>query len=138
MTRRPTPPRALKASDMDEISEGLYVMASVYPDDSGLPMTVWVQLVPPAKHTARSTARSNERHGPRIKVCTVHGPRMLPDHTVTVTLPPTIRVNPPDGLPADDLHKLEDWIRLNEAAIRAHWEGRISAIEFSRRLQKLP
>jgi hypothetical protein len=127
MTDHRAAPRALKPSDMDEISEDdLYVMANVYPDDSGLPMTVWVR------------PRGNERHGPRIKVCTVHGPRMLPDQTVTVTLPPTIRVIPQGGLPADDRHKVKDWIRLNEAAIRAHWEGRISAIEFGRRLEKLP
>ena len=114
---------------MDEISEDdLYVMASIYPDDSGLPMTVWVRLAPPAKHIARSTGRSNERHAPRIK-------SMLPEQTVTVTLPPTIRAIPPSRLPADDLHQLEGLIRLNETTIKAHWEGRISAIEFSRRLQ---
>lgn len=111
---------------MSEISEDdLYEMANVYPDDSGLPMTVWVR------------PRSNERHGARIKVCTVHGPRMLPYDTVSVTLPPTIRVIPPGGLSADDLRAVSDWIRLNAAAITAHWEGRISSIEFGRRLQKL-
>jgi hypothetical protein len=51
---------------MTEITEDdLYAMANVLPDDSGLPMTVWVR------------PRSNERHGPRIKVCTLPGPRML-------------------------------------------------------------
>jgi hypothetical protein len=112
---------------MSEITEDeLYAMANVFPADSGLTMTVWVR------------PRSNERHGPRIKVCTVPGARMLPYDTVTVTLPPTIRVIPPGGLPAAELRAVSDWIRLNEAAITAHWEGRISAIEFGRRLQKLP
>lgn len=47
---------------MTEISEDdLYEMANVSPDDSGLPMTVWARPL------------SNERHDPRIKVCTVHG-----------------------------------------------------------------
>jgi hypothetical protein len=111
---------------MSEITEDdLYAMANVYPDDSGLPMTVWVR------------PRGNERHGPRIKVCTIHGPRMLPHDTVTVTLP-TLRVIPAGGLSAADLRLVSDWIRLNEAAILAHWEGRISSIEFGRRLQKLP
>lgn len=111
---------------MTEILEDdLYEMANVYPDDSGLPMTVWVR------------PRSNERHGPRIKVCTVHGPRMLPHDTVTVALRP-IRVIPAGGLSAADLRAVSQWIRLNEAAIVAHWEGRISAIGFGRRLQKLP
>jgi len=108
---------------MNEITEDeLYEMANVFPDDSGLPMTVWVR------------PRSNERHGPRIKVCTVHGPRMLPHDTVTVTLRPI----PTGGLSSADLRAIGDWIRLNETAITAHWEGWISAIEFGRRLQKLP
>jgi len=112
---------------MSEITEDeLYEMANVYPDDSGLPMTVWVR------------PRSNERHGPRIKVCTLYGPRILPHDTVTVTLPPFIRVIPRGGLSAAELRAVSDWIRLNEAAITAHWEGRISAIEFGRRLRKLP
>jgi len=111
---------------MTEISEDdLYEMANVYPADSGLPMTVWVR------------PRSNERHGPRIKVCMAHGPRMLPHDTVTVTLRP-IRVIPAGGLSAADLRAVSGWIRLNEAAIVAHWQGRISAIEFGRRLKKLP
>jgi len=123
---------------VSDISEDeLYEMANVFPDDSGLSMTVWVR------------PRSNERHGPRIKVCTVPGPRMLPHDTVTVTLSRPIRVIPPKvlasfeattlgGLAARDLHDVFEWIRLNEAAITAHWEGRISAIEFGRRLHKLP
>jgi hypothetical protein len=63
---------------------------------------------------------------------------MLPHDTVTVTLPPFIRVIPRGGLSAAELRAVSDWIQLNEAAITAHWEGRISAIEFGRRLRKLP
>ena len=52
---------------MTDIAEDdLYAMANFYPDDTGLPMIVWVR------------PRSNERHSARIKVCTVHGPRLLP------------------------------------------------------------
>jgi hypothetical protein len=89
-------------------------------------MTVWVR------------PRSNERHGPRIKVCTVYGPRVFPRDTVSVTLPPTIRVIPSGGLPPADCSVVSAWIRLNEAAITAFWESRVSGVEFARRLQKLP
>jgi hypothetical protein len=117
---------AFEQTAMSEVTEDeLYEMANVYPDDSGLPMTVCVR------------PRSNERHGPRIKVCTVPGARMHPNDTVTVTLPP-IRDIPPGTLSAADLRDVSNWIRLNEAAITAHWEGRISSIEFGRRLRKLP
>jgi hypothetical protein len=111
--------------NVNEFSEDdLYEMANIYPDDSGLTMTVWVRP-------------RNEPHGPRIKVCTIPGPRMHPYHTVTVTLPPVIRVIPPGGLSPADLHLVEQWIRLNETAIRAHWSGQISSIEFGRQLIKL-
>jgi hypothetical protein len=111
---------------MSEISEDeIDTMVNVFPGTSGLQMTVWVR------------PRSNERHGPRIKVCTVYGPRMFPYDTVSVTLPP-IRVIPADSLPLADLRDVSDGIRLNEAAIRALWESQIDGVEFSRRLRKLP
>jgi hypothetical protein len=37
-----------------------------------------------------------------------------------------------------DLRAVSVWTELNEAAIPAHREGRISAIEFGRRPRKLP
>ena len=123
--------RRRAAHDVDD----LYATVNVYPDHSGLPMTVWVR------------PRSNERHQiatfvallrrPRVEVCRVHGSRMFPRDTVLVTLPP-IRVIPPDGLPAAELSVVSDWIRLNEAALAAFWKTRIPAVEFGRQLQKLP
>jgi hypothetical protein len=111
---------------MTEFTEDdLYEMTNIYPDTSGLPMTVWIR------------PRSNERHGPRIKVCTMPGPRMLPHDTVTVTLPP-IQVIPPGGLSASELRSVTDWIVLNEEAIRDHWDGTIDGIQFALRLRKLP
>lgn len=111
------------AADLDKF--GLYAMANVFPADSGLPMTVWVR------------PRSNERHGARIKVCAAPGPKMLPHDTVTVSLQP-VRVIPRGGLPPADLRAVTDWIELNRAALVDHWEGRISSIEFGRRLRRLP
>ena len=111
---------------MSEIDDDkLDTMVNIVPSDSGLPMTVWVR------------PRSNERHGPRIKVCTIPGPRMFPRDTVSVTLPP-IRVISPGGLSAADLRAVGTWIALNEAAIADFWESRISGVEFARRLRPLP
>ncbi len=109
----------------DFTEDDLYEMTNIYPDTSGLTMTVWIR------------PRSNERHGPRIKVCTIPGPRMLPHDTVTVTLPP-IRVIPPGGLSTSDFRAVSDWIVLNEGAIRDHWDGTIDGIQFALRLRKLP
>jgi hypothetical protein len=55
---------------------------------------------------------------------------------VTVTLPPV--GHPAGGLAPAELRAVGRWIGLNEAAIRAHWDGTISSVEFARRLCKLP
>ena len=111
---------------MSEIGDDeLDTMVNIVPSDSGLPTTVWVR------------PRSNERHAPRIKVCTIPGPRMFPHDTVSVTLPP-VRVIPPGGLSPADRRAVEAWIVLNEAAIADFWESRISGVEFARRLRPLP
>ena len=107
----------------DIIEDDLYEMTNFYPGDTGLPMTVWIR------------PRSNERHSARIKVCTVAGPRMLPDHTVTVVLQPR-RVIPRGGLAPDDERAVNAWIDLNEATIRAHWEGVISGAQAVARIRR--
>jgi hypothetical protein len=110
---------------MSEITEDdLHALSNLYPDDTGLPMTVWVR------------PRSNERHSARIEVCTEHSPRMLPHDTVTMTLSP-MRVIPPGGLSPADLRAVIAWIELNKATIGAHWEGSISSAEVVRRMQRL-
>ena len=42
------------------------------------------------------------------------------------------------GLTTDDEDVVNAWIDLNEAAIRAHWDGLISSAEVVRRMQRLP
>ena len=108
----------------DLAEDELYALANFFPADTGLPMTVWVR------------PRSNERHSARIKVCAQHGPRMLPDDTVTVVLSPR-RVIPPGGLSADDLRAVNAWLDLNEATIREHWDGLISSAEVVRRMRRI-
>lgn len=70
----------------------------------------------------------------------LHGTRAA--HTPRATPSPytlrRIRVIPAGGLPAADLQAISDWIRLNEAAIVAFWEGRIFRCPLARRLPPLP
>jgi hypothetical protein len=110
--------------DLDETETELWTQMNLVPADTGLPMTVWIR------------PRSNERHSARIKVCAVHGPRMLPDDTVTVVLHPR-RVIPSGGLSADDLRAINAWLALNEAVVRDHWDGLISSSEVLRRLRRI-
>jgi hypothetical protein len=113
---------------MSEISsddDALFEMANVYPADSGLPMTVWV------------SPRGHAQHDVRIKVNMAHGNNMSITNTAVVALRPTPRLIA-GQLSANDLRLVSEWVRLNETALLDHWEGRISAIEFGRRMLRLP
>jgi len=105
--------------------EDFFEMVNIYPADSGLPMVVW------------ASERSHARHDIRIKVNQSHGTRMLPGNLATVAVRPTPRLIAGQLSPAD-LQAVSEWIRLNEAALVAHWNYQISGVELGRRLQRLP
>lgn len=109
---------------MTEIADDeLYLMANLRPDDTGLPMVVWV------------SERGRARHDVRVKVARAHGHRVSPYDTATVTVRPTQRLVA-GSLTAADLRLVSEWIRLNEAVIVDYWDGAIGTGELMRRLRK--
>ena len=104
--------------------EDPFAMANLRPGDTGLPMTVWV------------SERAAAPHDVRVKVCTVHGPRMLPASTASVAVRPAPRLVA-GRLPPHDLQAVSRWITLNEAVIVDYWQGAIGTVELIRRLQPL-
>jgi hypothetical protein len=110
----------------DRLTEAhLYEMANLYPDETGLPMTVWV------------SPRGHARHDVQVKVCHAHGPRMTIDNTAVVAIRPTPRLVEGQLSPAD-MKVVTDWLRLHETALVDYWEGTIGTVELARRLQPLP
>jgi hypothetical protein len=109
---------------MSEADE-LYEMVNIYPADSGLPMTVW------------AGPRGNARHHVRVKVNMAHGNQMSISNTAVVAVRPTPRLIA-GRLSSADLQAVSEWLRLNQAALVAHWDGQISGVELGRRLQRLP
>lgn len=105
--------------------EDFFEIVNIYPADSGLPMVVW------------ASERGHARHDVRIKVNQSHCTRMLPGNLATVAVRPTPRLIAGQLSPAD-LQAVSEWIRLNEAALVAHWNYQISGVELGRRLQRLP
>ncbi len=71
-TRHADPTAAIPASG----GEGLFALANLFPEDTGLPMTVWV------------SPRGHARHAARIKVCQVPGNRMVPEETAVLGILP--------------------------------------------------
>ena len=100
-----------------------YRMTNLYPRHTGLPMTVWV------------SPRGRARHYARIKVCLVHGDRMVVDDTAVVAIAPEPRVVAGE-LSAADREQVFAWVRLNAEALRDFWEDG-DAFRFLPRLRKL-
>lgn len=99
-------------------------MANLYPRTTGLPMTVW------------AGPKGGARHDIRIKVCMVPGDIMHWDQLATAAVRPEPRLLHGD-LSSRDFALVTEWIRLNEAALLAHWNGETDAAELAMSLRKL-
>jgi hypothetical protein len=110
--------------DDDTGDDGLFEMANLFPNTTGLPMTVWV------------SPRGGTRHDVRIKVNMVHGKQMNVANTAVVA------VRPGPGLIAgrldqQDLQAVADWISLNADALVAYWDGQIDTVELGQALKRV-
>jgi hypothetical protein len=91
--------------------EDLFEVANLYPDTTGLPMTVWI------------SPRGDARHDVRVKVNMTHGNQMSIANTAVVGVSPTPRVISGQLSPGD-AQAVFRWIALNTDALVAYWEGR--------------
>jgi len=102
----------------------LFEMANLYPDETGLPMTVWV------------SPRGNARHDVRIKVNMTHGNRMTVENTAVVAIRPSPHIIA-GQLSSEDEATVYRWITMNSAALVAYWNGDIGTIQLSHALVPL-
>jgi hypothetical protein len=109
----------------DQDNRDLFEMANLYPDETGLPMTVWV------------SPRGNARHDVRIKVNMTHGNQMNISNTAVVAMRPTPRVIAGELSP-DDAQAVFEWVKLNTDTLVAYWNGRIGTIQMAQALKPLP
>ena len=98
---------------MSEVDEDFFLMANLFPADTGLAMVAW------------GSERGHARHDVRIKVNQLHGTRVLPGNLATVAVRPTPRLIA-GQLSAADMQAVSGWIWLNEATPVAYWEYQIS------------
>lgn len=108
-----------------EAEEDFFSMANLAPEDTGLPMVVWV------------SQRGGARHAPRVKVSLVHGRRMRPERTTSVSIVHAVEVVAGPPLPHDDLELVRDWIARNRAVLLDYWDEVISTRELLERLVKV-
>lgn len=114
----------MKLEEIDElVGSMLFEMSNIRPKDSGLPMVVWLSF------------KGKARHDARIKVSKSHGSKIDFNNLVSVTLRPTIRMIPANGLSSDDFHLVVKFIELNSDLILAYWEGEIGTSELMNSLR---
>ena len=105
--------------------DDLYEMANLFPDDTGLPVTVWV------------SPRGRARHAARIKVCRVPGNRMVPSNTAAVAIEPEPRLIA-GQLPAEYLGPVMRWVTINRDPLLEYWYGDIGTGALIHRLRRVP
>lgn len=109
----------------DELStaEGLYEMANVRPERTGLPFIVWI------------SEKGQARHDVRVKVSP--GPKVR-EFVASLSVRPSVEVVA-GALGGDDLALARAWIELNRDVIIAFWEGDILYTdEVLAQLRRLP
>ena len=117
-------PAVTPEETVETAAEDLFEMANLYPDTTGLPMTVWV------------SPRGTARHDVRVKVNMTHGNQMSVANTAVVGVRPAPHVIAGQLSPADT-QAVSQWISLNADALIAYWEGRIDTARMIRALKPL-
>ena len=105
-------------------AEDLFEMANLYPDTTGLPMTVWV------------SPRGNAQHDVRVKVNMTHGNQMNIANTAVVAVRPSPRIVTGQLAPAY-VQSVFQWVSLNTDALVEYWEGRIDTARLIHSLRPL-
>ena len=102
----------------------LFELANLYPDTTGLPMTVWV------------SPKGGARHDARVRVCRVAGNHMTISNTAVVTVRPSPQLNR-GSLSPEFLNLAQQWIKINESALIEYWDGKIDTRQFLERMRKV-
>jgi hypothetical protein len=111
--------------DVGSDARDLFEMANLYPDTTGLPMTVWV------------SPRGNARHDVRVKVNMTHGNQMTIADTAVVGVRPAPRVIAGQLSPTDT-QAVFQWVVLNTGVLVAYWDGQIDTARMIQGLRPLP
>jgi len=117
-------PQKMMEARSHERPDDLFEMANLFPEDTGLPVTVWV------------SPRGHARHAARNKVCRVAGNRMVPSNTATVRIQPEPRLI--EGtLASKYLEPVARWVAENRETLLEYWNGDIGTGALIVRLKKL-
>ena len=114
----------LKKMKVGQTKVEVWGMANLRPEDTGLPMVIWV------------SEKGNTRHGPRIKVSTKMGDKIDPKSVLTVTVsddPAQIG----GSLPTKVFDLVKKFIATNKDVLLGYWERQLSTKEMLSKLTKV-
>jgi len=101
-----------------------FLMANLYPRETGLPMTVW------------AGPHAGARHDERVKVCMIPGDVMRADQLATVAVRPEPKLLH-GQLTTANFALVAAWIALDRVAIISYWDGELGTGEFTTALRRL-
>ena len=111
---------------LDDLTEDWAAM-KVPPDDSGLPMAVWI------------TENDSYPHDVRVKVGKLYSGRgSWRRDSVSIGVRPQPHEITAGSLPTADFALVRRWIELNRQTIIDFWDGKISPRQAQAQLRKLP
>lgn len=102
----------------------LYEMANLRPDETNLPMVIYVQ-----------PKTDKEQHGPRIKVQKEHGEKVKKE-MVSIGFTREGKVSNFNGLAESDFKLVTEFINNNLKGLLDLWDDKISPTEFSKTIIK--
>ena len=99
-------------SVQEEIS--LFEMSNLRPKETGLPMVIWIK---PSSGT--------EKHGPRVKVQTIHGEKAKLGKTVSLSISDNPEIVAGRGLSTKDLKVAATFVRNNKDLLLKFWNDEV-------------
>lgn len=108
----------------ERFEEAGYEMANLYPETTGLPMTVWI------------SPKLGARHDARVKVCQQHGDRMNARNLAVMSVRPKPELLHGD-LSSADVAVVRLWIELNHEVLIDIWDGRADPVGAAARFERV-
>jgi hypothetical protein len=95
--------------------EGLFELANLPPQRTGLPFVVWI------------SPKAGAPHDVLVKLS--QGPAVHPADLISVALRPDVHVVAGGNMSGQDLALLRQWVEVNQDAIIKYWDGEIEYTE---------
>jgi hypothetical protein len=107
----------------DTEEDALFLMANLYPEETGLPRVIYV------------SEKGQARHDVRVKVSGAPGDRMRVRDMATMSVRPSPQLLH-GKLSGDEQRAIGDWIARNEAVLVDYWNEALSTSEMLERLRR--